>query len=186
MYISSVPSFTDLLRTLIDRDCQRGDALASACFTKIREWIPFEETSPELVQSLIKDAEDEIRPELEQGYKDMSTGWIVGAKAGSCYTGLESLGVPTVKLQLQGQRLVALASTSELLSYFRETSVKTACQRFEMMDANAELPDSWEMPRLCFEYIKTGDVVFVPAGMVIIEKTVERSVSLRPHGVAKP
>ena len=170
-------------RILIDHREETATALATAMKAKVKEWVPFEEMAEEVMHQLVQESEDQST--LERGKGEFDSVWLVGNKPGSVYAGLESQGLCTCRLQLQGQRLVALASTSELIEYYRQRGLPQCLKAFEGMDGSQEdfeVPDVWAMPQLCFEYVRTGDVVFCPAGMVTIEKAVETSISARPGG----
>eukprot|EP00435_Cladocopium_sp_Y103_P067217 s267_g29.t1 len=118
---------------------------------------------------------------LEKGRKDFNTMWLVGNKSGTAYSGLESMGLCSCRLQLQGQRLVAFASVNELRDFYKQRGIKECLQHFEKMSGEdeAQIPDVWAMPHPSFEFVRTGDVVFCPAGMVVVEKAVETSLTAR-------
>ena len=172
-----------LFRILLDKADATALELSDCIETKVKEWFPFSEIEEDTVKQLIDESEDVGT--LERGLKDFQSLYLVGNKGGSVYSGLESQGLCTFRLQLQGQRLVALASASELLDFYKKRSVREALQHFEAMNGDAadgepEVPDCWVMPSLSFEFVRTGHALFCPAGMVVIEKAIEASVSVRP------
>ena len=167
------------IRILLDTENETSAALTKTIQDKIQEWVPFQQMADDTIKQLIDDSED--IGTLEKGRKDFNTMWLVGNKNGTVYTGLESLGLCSCRLQLQGQRLVAFASVGELRDFYKQRGIKECLELFEKMSGEdeAQIPDSWAMPHLSFEFVRTGDVVFCPAGMVVVEKAVETSITAR-------
>lgn len=163
-----------------------ADELAKAIRDKVFEWLPFPQVEPAVIKQLIDDSED--IGTLEQGKENFDTAWLVGNKAGTDYMGLEAQALPTCRIQLQGQRLVALASVNELQEFYKQRQLQDCIDMWKSMNgdggSDCEVPDSWTMPSLSFEFVRTGDVVFCPAGTMIVEKAVETSISLRHGGGA--
>lgn len=172
---------TDQLRILFDETNSTACQLADAIRKKVFEWLPFPQVEPKIIKELIDDSED--IGTLEKGQKTFDTAWLVGNKAGTNYMGLEAQAMPSCRIQLQGQRLVAMASVNELQQFYKQRGIQDCIDMWKLMNGDAgsdcEVPDAWTMPSLCFEFVRTGDVVFCPAGTVIVEKAVESSVSLR-------
>ena len=169
------------VRILIDKSDETALALSESIEEKVREWLPFSEIGQETMRTLIDDAED--IGTLEKGYQEFGQLWLVGNKANTVYMGLESQGLCTARLQLQGQRMVALASCREICDFYQTRLVNDALGKFSQMngdDGPDAVPDCWSMPHLSFEFVKTGDLVFCPAGMVVVEKAIESSISVRP------
>lgn len=167
------------MRILLDKTEETAQVLSNTITSKVKEWIPFTEVPDETIKHIIDESDDSGT--LEKGLDSFGTAWLVGNKANTVFSGLESAGLCTCRLQLQGQRLVALASASELIQYYQQRSVKSCLELFEQMsgEEGLEVPDSWSMPQLSFEFVKTGDVMFIPAGMVTVEKAVETSITVR-------
>lgn len=174
--------FAANLRSLVDKAAdQNAMILSEAVDQKVREWFPFEEMDDSVIKQLVDESEDHAT--MEKGLSEFQSMWLVGNRAGTVYSGLESQGLCSVRLQLQGQRLVAMVSTNELRDHFKTRGVRDCLQLFQKMngdDSSVEIPDVWSMPNLSFHFVCTGDVVFIPAGMLIVEKAAETSVSLRP------
>ena len=128
------------------------------------------------MESVLKDNED-LAPAFEQ----MTSIWITGRKVETVYTGLDSQGLATLHAQVSGGRLLVLAAVDEVLAYFpaAKRCLKTALDMLAKLPAK-ELPDSFAMPSLCAQYIRTGDVVYCPCGFVAVEKCIQdTSVAVR-------
>ena len=172
------------LRILIDKSDPAALSLSESIEQKVKEWVPFSEMGATEIQALIDDAED--IGTLEKGRQEFNQLWLVGNKANTVYTGLESQGVCTCRLQLQGQRMVALVSPREVCDFYKTRLVNDGIKQFCQLDGDSgpdAVPDCWAMPTLSFEFVRTGDLVFCPAGMIVVEKAVETSISVRQDHV---
>lgn len=106
--------------------------------------------SPSVMDIIDDDAE------LQAAHVKLSSIWLVGNKQESVYTGLDSQGLATMRLQVSGGRLIALVSTQDMLDFFGGSSISAALEKFKQMNAKESIPDAFALPSLCSAYLKTG------------------------------
>ena len=123
--------------------------------------------------------DDEQRSSL--AFQQLKAVWVVANKPDTSSSGLDSQGLGTLRLQVQGGRLVAMAHVSELMHYFRKDSLPEVLAEFQKI-TDDEVPDSWEVPSFSCDYVKTGDVTYTPPGFLMAEKCItDASVSVKLH-----
>ena len=161
-------------RIIMD-SCDTGRELSQAVKDKLDGMVPWQAASTAEVQTAVQ------KSGVDAGVvSQFDSLWLVGQKENTGNAGIESAGLCTLQVQMSGGKLMITVSASEIMNHFQTRSVKTAVERLAAIDCVNELPDAWVAPSLSAEYIRTGDIVYVPAGFVSIDKAVsDSSMTLR-------
>lgn len=147
----------------------------SAIHSKVKEVLPSTWAEMDTRSALEGEEVDDT------AFNQLMGVWILANKEGSVSSGLEAGGFQSLRMQVQGGRLVALADARELCHYYRENSMEKVLDNFGKMNLD-NCPDAWEVPSLSFEYLKTGDLLYTPPGFMIWEKFIcDTSVALRTN-----
>jgi hypothetical protein len=118
-------------------------------------------------------------PGLITASKDLLAMAFQGGVKGTTSLGTENHGIGTWRVQLSGGRLIAMANVNECLQHFRTTNINEAKQCLSQMDAST-MPDALALPSLYFVYLRTGDCLLTPSGVLMVDKVVgDHSIALR-------
>ncbi|CAL1132957.1 unnamed protein product [Cladocopium goreaui] len=118
---------------------------------------------------------------MEKGYKDLTSLYLCGSKSGVAYCGIENCGLPSVRLQVLGSKMIVAAAISELMEYFGVNGLAEARDLFQSMAAS-DIPDpsSGKLHTLSAGFLRTGDLFYLPMGYMLCEKNmVDNNVSVR-------
>lgn len=64
-----------------------------------------------------------------------------------------------------------IADAKELCDYFSTSDIIEAKTQFAAMDVS-NIPDALALPSLFAGYVKTGDILYIPLGSIIVEKSI--------------
>ena len=97
--------------------------------------------------------------------------WLTGAKEGTVYAGTDAQALPWLRLQITGGKMVLCGEALELSHFFETTSLPDIRQRMMSWQAKS-IPDALELQSLSAAFVRTGDLLWMPAGYVMVEKCV--------------
>lgn len=118
-------------------------------------------------------------PSLITASKDLLAVAFQGGVKGTASLGTENHGIGSWRVQLSGGRLIAMANVNECLQHFRTTNINEAKQCLSQMDPST-MPDALALPSLHFVYLRTGDCLLTPSGVLMVDKVVgDHSIALR-------
>ncbi len=132
----------------------------------------------EISLALLETAQQEegIEPEALTMIQSLT---IVGSKQDNVFAGMENFGLPNIRLQVTGGKILVVADAKELCSFFQTSSLLDARDRLQAMSA-AAIPDAMSLPSLCCAFLRTGDILYLPMGSILVEKTLnDTSLALR-------
>lgn len=116
---------------------------------------------------------------VREGLKQFQALYLQGNMPLSSNAGVESQGIGTVTILVQGGKLCILADVSETMAFFGMEAVGETIQKFTELK---EVPDTFALPSLSAVYLKTGDALVLPWGFLCVEKNLnELTVSLKTH-----
>lgn len=94
---------------------------------------------------------------VREGLKQFQALYLQGDMPLSSNAGVESQGIGTVTILVQGGKLCILADVSETMAFFGMEAVGETIQKFTELK---EVPDTFALPSLSAVYLKTGDWCF--------------------------
>jgi hypothetical protein len=103
---------------------------------------------------------------------------VLGFSRGATFSGVNPGLSACFQYQLEGSRAFAMASASDLMSGSSSWRLKQVAERLEGLTELALPPTPWNS--FVLGHVQKGDVLFVPAGMVVVEKALnEHNIILR-------
>ncbi|CAK9099080.1 DnaJ-like 1 [Durusdinium trenchii] len=120
-------------------------------------------------------------------YDFFSSCFLAGQRRDFIHHGAELSGLGSVKVQLEGSRIICMALATEIASYLQSHGENTEdeitmakCSSWLLRIESGSIPKVTEMPSLCAGSVKPGDVLYTPPGYLIVDKVVnEDAVSVR-------
>lgn len=155
--------------------CETGIELSKVVKEKFDALAPWEKASETEVQTALEKSGGDAKV-LSQ----FNSLWLIGQKENTGNPGIESAGLCTLQAQMSGGKLMITVAATEIMSHFQTKSVKSALERLAAIESTDDLPDAWVAPSLAAEYVRTGDIVYVPAGFLTVDKAIsDASITLR-------
>ena len=125
---------------------------------------------------------NEKKSEVENGEEAMAaleSLHICGAKEGVVYVGLEQQALPTLRLQITGGRMLICCDIKQAMDYWETTNLAEIRTFLGALQVST-LPDALVFPGLFATFMRTGDVLYTPAGTMVVEKNInDHNVCLR-------
>ena len=159
-------------------DQQEG--LTDVVFDQLSSMVPAKWNHTPFTSALVRDIVEDgegAQLDLRKARAQLCSIWLSGSKQDTLYSGLDAQGLCTISAQLSGGRLCVRVLADELLSVYGKSSLKDAISDLEATPVGS-LPDSFTCPSLSMEYLRTGDICYVPAGYVAVEKSINSEASI--------
>lgn len=114
----------------------------------------------------------------------MGSCFVAGQKLGHIHRGVELGCVSSMRVQVEGVRLLIVARITEVVDALQaEVADGTSVTISDMVDwllRLDECPPATKMPSLVAGVVRVGDIMYLPAGYILVDKAcVEDNVCLK-------
>lgn len=97
--------------------------------------------------------------------------FIAGSKKDTVYAGIENNSLASIRAQILGTRLLVCVSAIDVAANAGTTDLQAMLQYLQNLGAD-NLPDVINMPTLAVGIVKPGDVMYMPTGWLVVDKSV--------------
>ena len=127
----------------------------------------------------LQEAELEKNSEDDTAMQSLRGVWLLGSREGTTYNGIDAQALPTIRLQVTGGNMLIACSALEASTFWRTESLQDIRRHMQALQAK-DVPDELAMPSLGAVFLRTGDVLVLPGGYLLLEKAVhDTDVALR-------
>lgn len=97
--------------------------------------------------------------------------WLSGSRENTVYAGVDAQSLPTLRLQVTGGKMLICCCARQASAYWNTESLPEIRSKLMSLQAKS-IPDAISFESLSAAFIRTGDLVFMPAGYIVLEKCV--------------
>ena len=124
-------------------------------------------------------ARNSLSDEDRAGVAELETLELAGMKQDHVYAGLDGHGLPSIKLQITGGRMLICADVIDACIFYQTKALAEVRDALASVEMHS-VPDAMAFPSLRAIFVKSGDILFVPGGMLVVEKNInELGMSIR-------